>query len=177
METNKHLITVDEFKQLTRPTSAHLDEEEVMAYIRECERMYILPVLGYKHYRLALEGSPWSQLFDGTFQASIAYNGGGYSVKECGVEVEKYCDGMKSALAYFVYAKMLKADGTIVSRAGAMRHNDEYASHLDGKEQYNDVMSVAEEYLASTLTYLQHHSKRKLKKMESTRCKIRPIGD
>ena len=177
MQTNKHLITVDEFRQLARPTSSHLDEEEVLAFIRECERMYIIPAIGYKHYRLSLEGSPWSQMFDGTFQASIALNGGAYTVKQCGVMDEKYCDGMKSALAYFVYAKMLKADGTIISRAGAMRHNDEYASHIDNKEQYNDVMSVAEEYLASTLTYLQHHSKGKLKKMESTRCRIKPIGD
>ena len=32
-EQRKQLITVDQFRELARPTSTHLDEDEVNAYI------------------------------------------------------------------------------------------------------------------------------------------------
>jgi hypothetical protein len=50
----EHLITIDEFKELARPTSIHVDESEVTAYIRESEDMNIIPAIGYDRYKRLL---------------------------------------------------------------------------------------------------------------------------
>lgn len=48
---NKYLITVEEFKELARPTSRHIDEGEVLTFIRECEDIYIIPAIGLACYK------------------------------------------------------------------------------------------------------------------------------
>ena len=52
---NKHILTVEEFKELARPTSKHVDEDEVMAFVRECEDIYIIPAVGLEKYQALLE--------------------------------------------------------------------------------------------------------------------------
>ena len=42
---NKHLITVEQFKELARPTSKHVDDDDVTSFIEECEDMYIIPAI------------------------------------------------------------------------------------------------------------------------------------
>ena len=45
-----HLITVGQCLALARPTSVHLDEDEVQAYITECEDMHIIPAIGFANF-------------------------------------------------------------------------------------------------------------------------------
>ena len=40
------IITVEQFRELARPTSIHLDESEVDIYIREAEDASIIPAVG-----------------------------------------------------------------------------------------------------------------------------------
>ena len=47
---HKHLITVGQCLALARPTSVHLDEDEVQAYITECEDMHIIPAIGFANF-------------------------------------------------------------------------------------------------------------------------------
>lgn len=178
-----HLINIDEFKELTRAVSVHVEEREVMAFVDECEQMYIIPAIGYGLFkrlvtadcqgmtadeRIMLDGGEWQ-----------AEAGGG----PCGCGARdgiRYCKGVRSALAYFVYAKMLMADGAIVARSGAMRHNDAYASHIDPTKvkQYNDVMDVAESYLGGVAEFIKFKMAGDgAKKVRGTRCKIHAIGD
>lgn len=51
---NKHLINVEQFKQLARPTSKHVDEDEVKTFIRECEDIFIIPAIGLDVYKALL---------------------------------------------------------------------------------------------------------------------------
>ena len=65
----KTLLTVEQFRELARPTSIHLDEEAVRGFIRECEDAYIIPAIGYRQFKGALEcenNTPWDDKFDDT---------------------------------------------------------------------------------------------------------------
>lgn len=180
MSERKPLITVEQFRQLARPTSAHLDEEDVMTFVRECEDAYIIPTVTYRQFKGAVEcedNTPWDESFDDTFVPRTLLDGGEYTTEKGSVE---WCSGMRKALAYFVYARMQRADGNIISRSGAMRHNDERAEHTDDSKlrQYNDTMAMAERYLSECVAYLKLHLKdERVKPIHTTRAKITAIGD
>lgn len=183
MNERKRLISVEQFRELARPTSVHLDEEEVNAYIRECEDQYIIPVIKYKNFKGCVENdqSVWDEFFDETFNPKIFIDGGEWISDEGTIKEEAhYVNGVRKALAYFVYARMVRSDGNILSRAGAMRHRDEHAEHNTDQKlrQYNDVMNMAERYLAECVAYLRLHVKDlEINKTKCTRARIKAIGD
>ena len=77
---------------------------------------------------------------------------------------------------------MARSYDSIIARAGYMRHRDDYAEHVDdGKlKQYNDVMNVAETYMARCIDYLNVHRKKnccKRDKLKPTRANIKAIGE
>ena len=188
----KHLIDPVLFAELARPSSNHLDDDEVWKYIDEVENTVIIPAIGYGNFEHAVtipvtwEGdSTFDVTFDGTFddlfEPNIWLNGGSYETCGCGCESNAldWCVGLRKTVAYYVYAKLLRADGTIVARAGAMRHNDNYANHVDpNRKQYDDVMNVAEQYLSGCMKYARCHTVecRKIN-LRQQRAKIRAIGD
>ena len=181
----KHLITPDEFRALARPSSEHLDDDEVNAFITECEDRFIIPPLGYANYKACVTDSPFASTFDDTFKPVTLITGGEWKQKQkCGCDAGKeilmYCCGLKKALAYFVYAKMLRSDGSIVERAGFMQHRDAYADHVNdsSKAQYNDVMGMAEKYLSDCMLYAKYHTVDKtIKPVRGSRASITAIGD
>lgn len=172
----EHLLTVEEFRRLARPTSKHIDEDEVCSYIRECEDMTIIPAIGFDTYEKLLSDN----LSD---DEKTLLNGGTWVqgiVGRCNGQngLRRKCSGLKTALSYFVYAKMIQSDGSIVTRTGAMRHNDEYASHIeDKKARYNDVMNVAEEYLSGCLQYWKSVKSEDVHPVRGSRVHIHAIGD
>ena len=180
MNQHKHLISVAECLALTRPVSVHLDDDEVQAYITECEDMVIIPAIGYTNFDKAVNSLSFDDTFDATFSASIWLDGGSFVTSECGCDGRTmWCAGLRKTLAYYVYAKMLRADGTTLSRAGAMRHNDQYASHVDpNRKQYDDVMNVADKYLSDCMLYAKAHSTEcnAVRPVKGSRAKIKAIG-
>lgn len=187
-EKRKQLLSVEQFRELARPTSAHLDEDEVNAYIRECEDANIIPAIGWKRFKAATEGQgDWGDSVLPDFQPSTFLDGGEYTTKKEGdcsqdeTTVQKYTSGIRKALAYFTYARLFRADGTIVSRAGSMRHRDDYSDHIQdtsGNKQYNDIMDMAERYLSDALEYLKAYTKQgEVKPQRGTRAHIHAIGD
>jgi len=185
-EELKHLITPTEFAELARPVSIHLDDNEVQAFINECEQLFIIPAIGYGNYKAAVGDTTWDTTFDDTFNPDTLVSGGEWElVRPCvcdGARVLpglRYCAGLKRALAYFVYAKMARADGAIYSRAGFMQHDDQYAHHVDDSKlkQYNDTMSVAETYLGGCLLYLKYNSTNPVQPVHGSRARIHAIGD
>lgn len=182
-ETRLPLITPEQFRKLARPVSIHVDNLEIQQFVRECEDMFIIPAVGWPNFKSATVTNTWEDLFDGTFSHTVFLDGGEYDAGdgECGCGSDdgiKYCNGLRKALAYFVYAKMLRNDGNILSRAGAMQHNDQYAYHTDDSslKRYNDTMSIAERYLAESLQYANLHRKNKLTARQS-RSRILSVGD
>ena len=161
----EHLITAEEFKQLARPSSIHLDESHIMAYITEAEDASVIPAIGYDVFKSIVTEEPMSE------QMANLLNGCEFTGSErpCGAEQLMRCN--------YAYARMLRADGAIVSRAGFMQHEDEYSRHFDDTrlKQYNDVMDIAERYLASCLAYL--NTIQPTPKAKGSRARIYAIGD
>lgn len=180
----KTIVSFEEFRQLARPTSTHIDESEVMTYIRECEDERIIPVLGWRNFKAAANMvNTWGGTFDDTFSPNIFLDGGEWSENIVDADGKKsmqqhYTNGVKKAISYFVYAKLLRADGTIISRSGAMRHRSDESDHVDdGKlRQYNDTMSLAEMYLSECLLYLRKHMKQNIPSVRATRARVHAIG-
>lgn len=170
------MITVEQFRKLARPTSAHVDEEDVLSYVRECEDSYIIPSIGWARFKAATDSGDWGDSVAKGFIPDTFLDGGEY-----GDDGERYTNGIRKALAYYVYAKMTRADGSILSRAGAMRHMDDYSQHYQdsgGNKQYNDIMDMAEKYLSNALEYLRLYTNDgEVKKQRGTRAHIHAIGD
>nr|DAF21327.1 MAG TPA: Protein of unknown function (DUF357) [Caudoviricetes sp.] len=184
--TRKQLITVGQFRELARPTSAHLDEDEANAYIRECEDTNIIPAIGWERFKAATGQGEWGDSVLPDFQPSVFLDGGEYTTKkgDCSqgkTKVQKYTSGIRKALAYFTYARFFRADGTIISRAGVMRHRDDYSDHVQdvsSNKQYNDILDMAERYLSDALEYLKAFTpKGEVKPQRGTRAHIHAIGD
>lgn len=168
---NDHILTAEEFRKLARPTSKHLDDEEVMSFIGECEDLYIIPAVGLEKYESllgkTLDDADRVLLSGGTFAGSDGK--------------KRKCAGLKKSLAYFVYGRLSMSDGSIITRSGFVQHNDTYASRTDDKNRvrrYDDVMNVAEEYLNTCLLYLKTmEGFGDLKPVRGTRLHIHVIGD
>lgn len=182
----EHLINIEDFTSLARPTSIHLDEEEVNAYIRECEDAYVIPAIGYAVFKYATqEEAERPTSLRGSFSLDTFLEGGEWTRREyvCGDYLGDgtltYCDGLKKALAYFVWAKMLKADGSIITRAGAMRHEEDYSRHVEDTSLslYNDVYDMAQAYLAGCMLYLRDNSQSEVKPVRGRRARVKAIGD
>ncbi len=166
----KHLLTADNWSGYTRIASKHVDEEEVDTFIEECEQLFIIPAVGSDMF-LRLVGEDLDE------NLSLLLEGGEYVDKAQKKHVFK---GIRYALAYFVYAKMAKNDGAMISRSGFMQHNDEYAARMDDKNRvnkYNDLMNVAESYLSGALEFLKTWDDVEVKPIRGSRVRIIDIGD
>lgn len=174
MTENKHLITVDQFKKLARPTSRHIDDVEVLQFIRECEDVFIIPAIGLRTFK---------RLFDADLRADdITLLEGGEYTDNC--DVLRKCAGLQRTLAYFVYAKMIMSDGGLLTRTGMMQHNDSYASRGNDKNRvrrYDEVMNIAEAYLSSCVAFRRNHEGnccgRNEGSVRGTRLVVHSIGD
>jgi len=176
----KHLLSPVQFAELARPTSIHLEDDEVNRFIEECEDLYIIPTVGYDVFSAAIDYVDDNTLdgkFDETFDPVLYLNGGAFNYNHCGCDgASEWCAGLRKALAYYVYAKMGRADGSIIARDGLMRHNDQYAQHVEPNlKQYNDVMEVAEQYLASCQRYAKMH-RCGVRMVRQSRATIKAIG-
>lgn len=181
MNERKTLLTIEQFRELARPTSIHLDEEAVQAYIRESEDASIIPAIGWDLYKfLTEEDAPRPQRLMESFDKEIATEGGEWTETDERGEQARYCNGLRIALAYFGYGRMQRADGNIISRAGAMRHREERADHTDDQKlkQYNDIVDMAERYLSNTLYYIKKNTREvAVKPVSGRRASIKAIGD
>lgn len=186
-----HLLTFDEWRDLTRMSSQHIDEEEVEIFIEECEDVLIVPALGVELYNALVAYANdsvvrWDEAFvgfaDGQFLMSadnmkILLDGGQYQ-GDCGAL--KVTKGIRKTLAYYVYAKVARNDGAIVGRSGFLQHTDERAQRLDDKQKvnrYNDIMSIAESYLSGCLGFVMSRLDGCAKKVRGKRTTIKAIGD
>jgi hypothetical protein len=165
-EIMEHLITANEWRTLVRATSNHIDEDEVDKFIEECEDIFIVPAIGV---------NLWEELLDGKHEDLAD---GCTWMSSCGEK--KVTKGLKTALAYFVYAKVARNNGAIINRSGFMQHTDEYAQRLEDKQsvnRYNDIMNIAETYLSGCLMYIKDNLKTCITKPRGKRTTIKAIGD
>lgn len=152
MATDKHLISVAEFKILARPTSVHIDDNEVLAYVREAEDVSVKPLIGIDTFTTLVEAISAATLSE---ELQILFEGGTYT-PACDCAETKECAGLKRAVAYLAYARMIAANGGMVSRTGYYQHDDSYSSRVQDGERNNarrEVQNMADYYLGTCADY------------------------
>lgn len=142
----QYLITTHDVSSLSRGMSVHVDEDKIETYIRESESIDIKSALGDALY-LDVKENPEKY--------KLLLDGGTYEDK-CGEK--KIFMGIKTALAYYTYARIVKNGDFNVTRYGLMQKEDEYSSRPDIKEKvmaYNDAFSIADRYLKECVWFLE----------------------
>lgn len=167
----QYLITTDEVSALSREISAHLDHEKIETYIRESENIDIKSALGDDLF-LDVKENPDKYL--------LLLDGGTYESK---CRKKKIFAGLRVALAYYAYARIVKNGDGNVSRFGFVNKEGEYSRHTEFKEKmmaYDDACSVADRYLKECVLYLKECGMPLYNgggKLKSNRTVFRVIGE
>lgn len=142
-----YLITYDEVFELTRKMSVHLERDKIDSFIREAENMDLKPVMGDSLlYAVRRDSS-----------AFVTLLGGGMYRLPSG-EVRTF-EGLKSALAYFTFARFVRNGDGNVTRSGFMVKDNEHstrASDAEKERAYNDARAIAERYLRECMEFVRH---------------------
>ena len=162
-----HIIVPEEVREYGRAMSLHVDKKVLEALIQETENMDIRPVLGAVFFnnlvegdreepfvKLLLDGGYYPYVFDPTFDATF---------QQPAVVLDAHFQGLKAAVAYYVQAKLVKANDNQITRFGVMQKDSEYGtrpSYSERNDQYNDLASIADQYLRDTLEYLNIYRER-----------------
>lgn len=134
------IIQPEEVGILARPISQHIDREQLLAYITEVEQLQI---------RSALGGVLFSNIKQSPNAFAIILNGG---IDEVG----EVSGGIRKAMAYYVYARIIREGGTIATRFGAVEKNDEYATRLEQERKntiHRECVNIADTYMAEVVRY------------------------
>ena len=146
----KYLITTSEVSTLSRGMSVHVDEDKIETYIRESESIDIKSALGDALY---LDVKEHPEKYE------LLLDGGTYEDK-CGEK--KMFMGIKTALAYYTYARIVKNGDGNVTRYGFVQKEEEYSSLTGIKEKvmaYDEAFSIANRYLKECVRFLQDKKK------------------
>lgn len=154
------LITSEEISLLARP--CHVDEQKAIAYIVEAELNNIKPALGDDLFlrlkrgenRLLLEGGEYER--DGKLY---------------------YIAGVKRALAYYVYSRLLESSSVDLTRQGAVNRRSEYSDEASREELLSasrETYAIADRYMDECLLYI--NDKCSNDNVNSNRTKIKIIG-
>ena len=98
---------------------------------------------------------------------------------------KKSLTGLKTALAYYTYARVVKNGDRNVTRFGLVQKESEYSSHTELKEKvmaYNDAFSIADRYLKECVMFLDENNEdyplyQGKGKIKSNRVVCRIIGE
>lgn len=142
-----HIITPEEVRQYGRAMSSHVDKKVLESLIQETENMDIVPALGVALVRELSETT--SNEYHITLLEGGYYNDG-----------KAHLQGLKSAMAYYVQAKLVKTNDNQITRFGVMQKDSEYGTRpslAERNDQYNDLCSIADQYLRDALDYIAQH--------------------
>ncbi len=139
------LITPSDVKTKARDISQYVSDEKIQIYIEESENIDIKNALGDALF-LDIKEHPdnYASLLDG-----------GVYETNCGEK--RVFTGLKAALVYYSYARLVKNGDGNVNRFGFVKKDSEYSTRSDLKEKvmaYNDAFSVADRYLKECVRYL-----------------------
>lgn len=143
----QYLITIDELRSHTRDMSQHVDKAKIEVYLRESENIDIKSALGDALF-LDVKDKPDNY--------KLLLEGGVYET-ECGDKI--VFTGLKSALAYYTFARIVKNGDGNVTRYGFVNKESEYSSRPDIREKmmaYNDAFDIANYCLKECVTYLNN---------------------
>lgn len=150
----KHIVTTAEIRDLGRPISSKVDEDKLLSYIYETERLNVKPTLGDKLFAKVLEYLNNEQ-GDKDENLEILLNGGEYTDKRDDFHM---LSGLKMAISYFVYAQYVMDGDFQLTRAGVVIKDNSYSSHISSKERsdcYNNALTAANGFLNEVKDFIR----------------------
>lgn len=168
----RNLITYEEISQLARPCDT--EEEMAVAMIAEAQRVEVKPRLGDALYLKLMEETPEDRF-------NVLLEGGVWEDKCKGPNL---LTGVKTALAYYTLARIVRDGNIQATTYGAVIKDDQYSADPEKTErqrQYRELFSQADSYMAEVLVYLTKNRQtfpeyKPCATMRSNRTTIRIIG-
>ena len=142
----QYLITCKEVHELTRKMSIHIENDKMDAFIREAENLDVKPVIGDGLF-IALHKD---------YERFTALLNGGVYENEDG-ELKSFT-GLKTALSYFVYARLVRNNDGQVTRMGFVNKDNDHstrASELERERIYNDAVAIARRYMHECMDFIR----------------------
>ena len=172
----RNLITYEEISQLARPCTTDRDMAEAM--IAEAQRVEIKPRLGDWLYLRLLNPSENAEVPE---QYTFLLEGGQWT--DCHGR-EYLLTGVKTALAYYTLARIVRDGNIQATTYGAAVKDDQYSADPERTErqrQYRELFGQADSYMAEALTYITKNLSKFPEyivkgKMRSNRTTIKAIG-
>lgn len=173
---NRHLITPSDVLALSRNSSQSINHQDIEVYIEEAEQLDIKTTIGTALYLRLLNDTG-----DKDANRKLLYGG---TYKSCCGEVSMFA-GIRKALAYYVYGRIVKNGGRTSTRFGYVEKQGDFSSRVEYKERLdaaNDATLVADSYMKETLNYLEQsgvYSEYKYcgRGMQNRRVTIKVIGE
>lgn len=159
------IIQHNEIALYARDMSIHMDEGKVNSFIREAENIDLKPTLGYLIEEIKQNPSDYTILLEG----------GEYEVNG----EKKVLVGLKAALAYYTYSRIIKSGDLNIARFGAVYKEVNESSRPTEKERTiasNEAYSVANRYLQECVEYLGNGCGAK-RSIKSNRVIFKVLGD
>lgn len=139
----RHLLEPCEVGRYARPCD--MDDEIVERAIEEAELLDIKPKLGDALFVRLLTHVQFAVLLDG----------GPYDDAD---GRRHHFAGLRRALAYYVWARLVKTGVNHLTRFGYVQKQDEYSQAAEHRERMtacNDAFAVADGYMKECLAYIQ----------------------
>lgn len=149
------LITNDEFKSRARVVSSNIDAAKIEAFIHEAEIMDLKPMLG----------DLFVDVMNNKERYQVFVEGGILILNDKRVEIE----GLKTALAYFAFARMARNGDAVLTRYGFVNKENanSYRAEQEQREQvYNDCMAIGRKCVDECMRYMRRERKHICKKFK-----------
>lgn len=142
----EHLVTPEEVIKLGRPIGK-VDHDKLLAYIAETEQLYVKPTIGTALFLKLLDEDSHDD-----FMTKLL-DGGVYDDRQGGVQSFV---GLKTTIAYFVYAQNVMSGDFQSTRYGMVIKEGDFSNRISSKERsdcYNNTLEVANAYLRECVRY------------------------
>lgn len=173
---NRHLITPEDVFSLARNSSKAIDKREVEVYIDEAEQLNLKPNIGTSLFIRLLDNA-----VDTDANKKLLYGG---TYNSCN-GIASFA-GIRKALAYYAYGRMIKNGGQTATRFGFVEKDSEFSANVEWKARLaaaNDATLVADSYLKECLNFLQcstdfpEYTNECRRGMKNRRVTIKVIGE
>ena len=149
------LLTLEEFRQLSKPVAMTIGAREVSPYIAEAQELDVPPYLGEA---LVLDVAEFVVDPTGKPDYSTLLSGGVYVSRDGCTPGRVEFAGLKRALAYYVYSRLVKNTSYALTRYGEVNKTDQYAVQAERSERSTmerDARTTADHHMDGCVRYLR----------------------
>lgn len=164
---NNLLVNRNDINAECRPTSA--DEALVNRCIEEAQNLDTIPTIG---------ADWWLRVKNRTEDedAMLLWTGGQYTDNLGNIKIFA---GLKKALLYYSYARLVRSQGGTSTRFDFVVKADQYSDSADLKakvQAYNEAFAVADGYMTQCLIYINEQENCTKKRLYNNRLAVKKIG-